>query len=178
MQHLLTHDATGEGLNCSLCWEEFNINTTFKGAPELETHMRRHFTDLVSLAQLKTEQHYNPYIMQRIAEARQGDGWFKKFKDNLLKMMTLQKYGFHIDYPYKCADCPDEIKGYFRTRDELLCHKWLEHDTGPNMPPGYIGPEPSPSVPVLPPGSYELAMPVLIDQELYTGLHVLPQRNP
>ena len=180
--HLRTHDTAGGGINCSLCLEVFQTNTRFKYARGLENHIKRHFENTFYPAYPNAAS-YDPSTMIEIVAAQQGGGPLRELRNQLLRIMTSQKQTFLKDYPLECDACPSEIKGYFTSRGRLDRHKLDSHDipydrTTTIPPPANPSSESSPSVIVLPPGSYELVVPMYIGQNVYTHLYVLPQCNP
>ena len=174
IQHMGTHDVTGEGINCSLCLQAFDTNTTFRRSVALSNHMKSHYASLAEIP-------YEQSTVHQIAEAKQGDEWFE-VKTQWLKKMVLQEKAFYESFPFECTHCPDKIRGYFKNQGQLMHHKSQVHHIGYRsvavIPPANFGPASSPSVPILRPGSYELVVPIYIGQNIYTHLHVLPQCNP
>ena len=173
-KHLGTHDVTGGGINCSLCSQALNINTTFKRKRGLMTHMKWHYASLAEIP-------YEQSTVHQIAKAKQEDKWFN-VKSQWLEKMVSQEKAFYESLPFECTDCPDKIRGHFKNRSLLMRHKLKVHHIGSSsvtaIPPANPRPESFPSVPVLSPGTYELVVPIYIDQNVYTHLYVLPQYNP
>ena len=170
-EHLDTHDKTEKGINCSLCLEAFNTETLFKRPLGLIAHMRRHFRELAG-------EPYEEGIMYQIVNAKPEEEWFM-VREEWLKKMALQEKEFYKRSPFKCNACSDGIMGYFQSNKQLMRHKRASHGTPFNIAtilPANLGPapSPSPSVPILRPGIYELVNPIHKGQNVYTHLHVFP----